>query len=374
MTDPRFRSPELALTEQPAARAPAASAAARAFNLQLTRIQKLKSQLGALDTLAQQHREAVIREVKPLQSAHRAAMRDMVRQIDSQLAGKNLSAPLRAAATELLCSMAQTLAREGDAEMAALHDRHASVDLSAIAAQRAQLLRAEIEAALGEAMDDLPPDASEQVVLAAGRARLRQQEEDAAAHRAEASARKKERAGKKKPASAARQQAEAQQVQASDLLRSLFRRLASALHPDREHDAVARDRKTRLMSEANAAYARKDLVALMELQQAASLIDPDARADWADDKLVAMTVLLKGQVADLERERAGRQDALCHEFQLPYGAGVTPGTLQRVLLEQIEELEMALQMMAHDLRLAQTDTGFKRWLKQQQAVARRFAR
>lgn len=374
MTDPRFRSPELALTEQTAARAPAASAAARAFNLQLTRIQKLKSQLGALDTLAQQHREAVIREVKPLQSAHRAAMRDMVRQIDSQLAGKNLSAPLRAAATELLCSMAQTLAREGDAEMVALHDRHASVDLSAIAAQRAQLLRAEIEAALGEAMDDLPPDASEQAVLAAGRARLRQQEEDAAAHRAEASARKKERAGKKKPASAARQQAEAQQVQASDLLRSLFRRLASALHPDREHDAVARDRKTRLMSEANAAYARKDLVALMELQQAASLIDPGARADWADDKLVAMTVLLKGQVADLERERAARQDTLCHEFQVPYGAGVTPGTLQRVLLEQIEELEMALQMMAHDLRLAQTDAGFKRWLKQQQAVARRFAR
>ena len=374
MTDPRFRSPELALTEQPAARAPVPSAAARAFNLQLTRIQKLKSQLGALDTLAQQHREAVNRQIKPLQSAHRAAMRDMVRQIDTQLAGKNLSAPLRAAATELLCSMAQTLAHEGDAEMAALHDRHASVDLSALDAQRAQLLRAEIEAALGEAMDDLPPDASEQAVLAAGRARLRQQEEDAAAHRAEASARKKERAGKKKPASAARQQVEAQQVQASDLLRSLFRRLASALHPDREHDAVARDRKTRLMSEANAAYARKDLVALMELQQAASLIDPDARADWADDKLVAMTLLLKAQVADLERERAARQDALCHEFQVPYSAGVTPGTLQRVLLEQIEALEMALQMMAHDLRLAQTDTGFKRWLKQQQAVARRFAR
>lgn len=372
MTDPRFRRPELALAEQPVARAPAASAATRAFNFQLTRIQKLKGQLRELDALAQQHREAVNEQVNPLQQAHRAAMRDMAVLIDARLAGKSLSAPLRQVATELLCSMALTLARDGDAEMAALHDRHASLNLSGIGAQRAQVLRAEIEAALGAPLHDLPPDASEQAVLAAGMARLRQQQEDAHARRTQAAEKKK--ASRKKPVAAARLKAEAEQTQASDLLRTLFRRLASALHPDRERDAGARERKTQLMSEANAAYGRKDLVALMELQQAAALIDPGANADWADDKLAAMTVLLKRQVAELERERAGRQDALCHEFQVPYGLGVTPRTLQSVILEQIEALEMALQLMAHDLERVQSDTGFKRWLKQQRAVARRFER
>jgi hypothetical protein len=372
MTDPRFRRPEVALTEQPAKAAPATSAATRAFNLQLTRIQKLKTQLRDLDALAQQHRVALAEQVVPLQKAQRAALREMVLMIDAQLSGKGLSAPLKRAAAELLCSMAQTLAREGDAEMAALHDRHAAVDLADLKAQRARTLRAEIEASLGAPLDDVPPDASEQAVLAAGMARLRQQQEDMAEARESAKARKK--ASKKKPASAAAAQVESQQAQASDLLRTLFRRLASALHPDREKDATARDHKTRLMSEANAAYARKDLVALMELQQAAALIDPEANANWADDKLAAMTVLLKAQVADLERERAGRQDALCHEFQVAYGLGVTPRTLQMVIHEQVEELEMALELMQSDLTQAQTDAGFKRWLKQQQAVARRLAR
>lgn len=370
MTDPRFRRPEVALTEQAAPPAPAASAASRAFNLQLTRIQKLKSQLQDLDTLAQEHRTSVAEQVVPLQKAQRAALRDMVLLIDAQLAGKGLTAPQKRAAAQLLCSMAQTLAREGDAEMAALHDRHAEMDLADLQAQRARTLRAEIEASLGAALDDLPPDASEQAVLAAGMARLRQRQDDIDQARDAAKAQKK--SAKKKPPSATQTQADAQQAQASDLLRALFRRLASALHPDREADADARLHKTQLMSEANAAYARKDLVALMALQQAAALIDPGANAHWADDKLAAMTVLLKAQVADLERERAARQDALCHEFQVNYGMGVTPRTLQQVLIEQVEELELALALMAQDLAQAQSDAGFKRWLKQQQSVARAF--
>lgn len=367
MSDPRFRNHETALTPQTASVAApvsAASAATRAFRLQLTRVQKLRSQLGELDALAQQHRAALIAQVVPLQQAHRAALRKMVWCIDAHLAGKGLSAPLRAAAAERLCAMAQTLARDGDAEMAAVHDRHAPVGLADLQAQRARTLRAEIEASLGATMDDLPPDASEQAVLAAGMERLRLQQAEVQARREQKKARRK------KPASAAHSAIEAQQTQASDLLRSLFRRLASALHPDRESDAQAREHKTRLMSEANAAYARKDLVALMALQQDAALSDPDVDAGWADDKLAAMTALLKAQVADLERERAGRQDALCHEFQVPHGLGVTPGNLKRVLHEQVEELEVALDLMAADLEQAQDDAGFKRWLRQQQAMTR----
>jgi hypothetical protein len=86
-----------------------------------------------------------------------------------------------------------------------------------------------------------------------------------------------------------------------------------------------------------------------------------------------MTLLLKEQVADLERARAGRQDALAQEFQVPQGLGVTPRTLQMVLLEQEEELEMALDLMRADARLAQTEAGFKRWLRSQAAATQRLA-
>ena len=155
---------------------------------------------------------------------------------------------------------------------------------------------------------------------------------------------------------------------ASALLRSLFRRLASALHPDRESDPLARERKTQLMSEANAAHARRDLLALLQLQQDAELGDPLGESEWGEAQLTAMTALLKQRVADLERERAGRQDALTQEFQVPPGLGVTPRTLQSVLLEQVWELEQALALMRADAHLARTDAGFKRWLRAQAAV------
>jgi hypothetical protein len=181
------------------------------------------------------------------------------------------------------------------------------------------------------------------------------------------------RAKKQKPPKIPAGQQAGDLPEGSALLRSLFRRLASALHPDRESDPAARERKTALMSEANAAHARRDLLALLQLQQDAELDDPLDESLWGESQLAAMTALLKQRVADLERERAGRQDALAQEFQVPPGLGVTPGTLQSVLLEQVWELAQALELMRADARLAQTDAGFKRWLRAQAAVMQQLA-
>ncbi|WP_341888453.1 hypothetical protein [Variovorax sp. YR752] len=46
-------------------------------------------------------------------------------------------------------------------------------------------------------------------------------------------------------------------------MRDIFRKLASALHPDRETDAQQRKVKTALMQKANQAYAANDLLALL---------------------------------------------------------------------------------------------------------------
>ncbi len=372
--DPRFRRSAdltgLAVTPQPPTQSRAASAAARAHQIQLTRITKLKQQIAELDTLAQVHRVAVHQRVHPLQAAHRQQLRAMVLMIDGRLAGKTLAAPQRRSAVKILCGMAATLAREGDAEMAALHDRHSPTTLADQARAHSQAMRADIEAALGTQLDDLPPDASAEQILAAGMARLREQEENADDDK-RARAERRQAKKKTKPAPA-QTQAQAKQDNAASLLRGLFRQLASALHPDRELDAAARERKTALMGEANAAYARKDLLALLQLQQQAGLSDALGTGTLAEEQLAAMTLLLKQQVADLERERAGRQDALGQEFQVPHGLGVTPRTLQMVLLEQVEELEMALDLMRADETLVQSDAGFKRWLRTQAALTQRL--
>lgn len=377
--DPRFRGPReptaakagtaAALSVQPPTQAPL-SAAARAFNLQLTRIDKLKSQLQELDAWSHAHRLALHQSVTPLQKRHSQAMRELVRHLDARLGGKALTAGQRETARQLLCSLARTLAQDGDADMITLHDRHHPQSLAELERERADALRAQLEAALGEPLGAEHENASTDEVLRAGMERLRRAMEDEQAQRREATEKRK---AKKKP-SAVQAAVQAQLDDATTSLRQLYRQLASALHPDREPDAQARLTKTALMSEANAAYERKDLVALMQIQQRAALADPLAAAQMGDDKLAALTRLLKQQVADLERERAGRNDQLAAEFQVPSGFGVTPGTLQMVLQDQVNELDEALALMQDDLQRVQSDAGLKRWLTEQRNAMKRQQR
>jgi hypothetical protein len=368
--DPRFRRPAdgagVVVVPQSAASGPKAPLASRGYQLQLKRIQKLQQQLQELDALALAHRLALQQQVHPLQVEHRQQLRAMVLLIDERLQGKTLAAPQRRAGVTILCRMAATLARSGDQAMAALHDRHSPTSLATQARARSEAIRADIEAALGQPMHDLPPEANAEQILAAGMARLREQR----AHADESKrARAERRRAKSQKSSRTPVGPQAGDVpEGSNLLRSLFRRLASALHPDRESDPAARERKTTLMSQANAAHARRDLLALLQLQQDAELGDPLGEGQWGENQLAAMTALLKQRVADLERERAGRQDALTQEFQVPPGLGVTPRTLQSVLLEQVWALEQALELMRSDAHLARTDAGFKRWLRAQAAA------
>ncbi|MDO9480669.1 MAG: hypothetical protein Q8S96_06040 [Hydrogenophaga sp.] len=349
-----------ALRVQPPGDVPA-SAAARAFNLQLTRIDKLKAQLDALDALGQSHRVELHQWVAPLQQRQRQRTRDMALWLAECLQGKALSRLQQDTATEALCRLAQTLADDGDASMAVLHDRHSRLTLAQKKQAAAEAMRARLEAVLGEPLANTDPDAPMEELLRAGMARWREVQDAAQARRRD---KKNARKARQKPG-AEQTQAQAQQADADTQLRTLFRQLASALHPDREPDAQERLRKTALMSEANAAYGRKDLVTLMQIQLRAELADPAAVSRLADDKLAALTLLLKQQVAELERERAARQERLAAEFDLPPGAVTNPNTLKQSLLAQVEALERDVAQLERDLDQMQEPAGLKRWLNAQ---------
>jgi hypothetical protein len=204
-------------------------------------------------------------------------------------------------------------------------------------------------------------------LLRAGMARLRgSRDEQQAQRQAKAKARKaRQKSGVKQD------EAQAQEADAETQLRTLFRQLASALHPDREPDAQERLRKTALMSEANAAYGRKDLVTLMQIQLSAELADPAAVSRLAEDKLAALTLLLKQQVAGLERERAARQGQLAGEFGLPAGQVANPNTLKQHLLALVDALESAVAQLESDLEQLGEPAALKRWLNQQRDTPRR---
>jgi len=319
-----------------AGEAPGTSAAAREWNRQLQRIQRLQTQLAELQSLGQAHRQALQEASAPVRAALTEVQRQLVRCLAEALDGKQLAGADRRAALVRLARLAGELAGTGDTTAREAHDRHSDIPLSERQAQ--------------------------------DRAGWQERVEGWRQHTAERDARREarqaRRARRRVPPEAPPALPPPQVPAADDpalLLRRLFRQLASALHPDREPDPVQRERKTALMAEANRAHAGGDLPALLRLQQQVLAAEP--AQDWDDTRLKALLVILQRQVADLERERAAAQQSLAWEAGLAPGSAVGAEALALARQAATEALAEALQETRDALARAGTTGGLRRWLR-----------
>ena len=153
------------------------------------------------------------------------------------------------------------------------------------------------------------------------------------------------------------------------VLRTLFRRLASKLHPDRERDPQARDRKTALMSQANAAYEKRDLMTLLRLQLTVEQLDSESIAGMAKEKMAALTHLLKEQVQTLEYELDMARGQLAQEFGVSPFQQIDGLSLARSLKDQRADLQAEVSQMEYDIGRVTSDAAeLKRWLKEQRKL------
>lgn len=334
------------------------------FNRLLARVDGLAQRLAATRASADALRPAHMAALATLRAQHLALVRQMVVELHARLQRKAaLTAAQKRMAAEMLCTLSAPLAAKGDAEMAALHDQYSPQSLLAKQQADAAEMHAMLEDMLGQPLQGTA-DADDPDALL--REALRQMQEKSAAAKEKREARKARR-----PKSARQQQAEQTQHDAQTALRTVFRQLASALHPDREQDPAERQRKTALMSEANAAYAARDLTTLLRLQLQLASTDPEAVLRLADDKINALAVVLKDQVSTLERDLEHLQQQVCQEFELPPHAAnfASAEHLARYLVQAREEREEDLALMTTDLQRVQDDAEFKRWLKEQKALS-----
>ena len=123
------------------------------------------------------------------------------------------------------------------------------------------------------------------------------------------------------------------------------------------------------MSEANAAYERRDLVTLLHLRLRAEHLDAGTVAGLAREKVAALTVLLKEQVSALEHDLWTLEQQVCGEFQLPPGAVLSAASLQRNLRERQQLIQLQIVQMQRDFQRVQDDAQLKRWLKEQVDMA-----
>lgn len=343
------------------------SAAQKRFNTLMARIdaeQALAAKLrAAIETHGPVHRQAL----HEISVQNQQMCRRMVLLLDERIQGpskpQGLTANQKQQATQMLLSLYEDLDRSQDAQLQAVWARYAPADEDDADATEQGRHEAQefLESFLGEDFaQGREFDSPEEVLRAAlefEQQKLQAAEEKRAAKRAA-------RQAKKGPT--AREQAAAQKEHdAQSALRTVYRQLASALHPDREPDEATRQRKTGLMSEVNAAYERKDLSALLRIQLQAEMVDASKAAMLSDVKLKAMCDLLAEQVKALEQDNFHLRQGMEFEFGYPAYLQYSEAKFVEALHAVRDDLRGDVAHMEADLQRVQDDKEFKAWLKEE---------
>lgn len=337
------------------------SPAQKRFNQLLKQTETLASKIEAVRALADSNRPLFNQILTPLEQQRTVLMRDMALWLGERLKRKGLTARQQDSAREILCDIAASLAMAGDAAMQELHDAHSDESLEEQEKAEAAHMKMFMESMLGEEIGKGEDEAAFDTLDELMRASMAKMQAQASAEQEAHAQRQSKR--KKSPAQL---KAEAEAQDANGALRTLYRQLASALHPDRETDPHEQLRKTALMKEANAAYERRDLLALLHLQMQADLVDGEQVANLAKEKLAALTALLKERVNVLRHELFQIEQQTKDEFDLPLYAPLSAASIKRHLVESERDLREDIAMMQHDLQQVQDDKNLKRWLRQQQ--------
>ena len=369
-----------ALMVQPSEQAPLTPAQQR-FNDLLARIEELSGLIQRLEAWSDRHRYThiqALRESVQLAQAHRKSLLLFVHE---RLQTADFTDRQQRMARGMVRGLLDHLAPMADPQVQALADVYVSEEDTQEEAQEqaeaAQRLRERIEEALGQPIEKAGQYQTPEEMMQAGmRQWQRQQEADEQRKAAKRAARKAQKQAQKKSAAADKGEVPAALMRALDAksaIRTLFRQLASALHPDREPDETERLRKTALMSEVNAAYEKNDLTTLLRLQMQVTQINATNKpgtARMADDKLIAMSLLLKEQVAALEDDLDQLENRLSRELCVPVRADAEEATMTQALQRIQADQRHSADSLAADLRRIQNDAELKRWLKEQWQLAK----
>ena len=301
--------------------------------------------------------QAYARTVAPLWRALHAAQVDaalaLERQIDAAGWTRGELAKLRDALAELIADLQQAGHGDpADARLAALRSRQTGMRPKGRDADAAG--SPDAGASAGTDIDiDIDAEFESRRAQRAADARARQQE-------------RRSRRMVRPDAPASRSDAEP----AAQSLRQVFRRVASALHPDRETDPERRRAKTALMQAANRANADADVLALLELQGRIARTDDSPRPHGTGahspanvQRLAQYTHLLAQQATDLRAQIDRIEARFRADVGLPIGRGLNPDRLVSYAKQDARALRDRLASVQAQARVFDDASALREWLR-----------
>lgn len=336
----------------------------RAFNALIKQIEGKRARLAAWEAAIPSFLSRYASEVVPLLDALTELQVKMVHCLDRASGHKALNRTDRRAVAELIAELAGSLvAARDDAQMKDIYNKHSRSDYDREEAANAKGLKSLFEDVLGVELGDDQDVNSPEDMFERARVHMRDQQlEYEAARQAREERRAKRKKSAKQLAREAQQQADAHQ--SSQSIREVYRKLASALHPDREPDAQERERKTGLMQRANQAYAKNNLLQLLELQLELEHIDQAAINNIGEDRLKHYNKVLKEQLVELEHEILHVEGGFKAQFGISPFEGVSPHNILRDLERDIAGHRQTLHDLQRDLIAFEDIKAIKSWLRE----------
>ena len=338
----------------------------RKFKQLQAKIEKLRADLKAWDEGATAFAQAHAQRMQPLLVEMAEHQQRIVLRLADLLAAGRWSRGDSSTLRRSLCELALELIFGGlldetaVAELKALHERYAETSLED--EQRGALLELKdmIEDVMGVDLGDQTFETEEAL-----RQHVQERLQQAAEQQERLQARQDEKRAKRpERKSAAALKREAQAQQASQSVREVFRKLASALHPDRASDEADRTRRTALMQRVNQAYAAQDLLGLFALQLEIEQVDAEHLSMASSEQVRHFNRVLAAQVEELKDELLSREEAFVMQFGLEPWAQPNPRKLGPLLENDLRHMRGRLARARQEINQLADPVSTKRWIKE----------
>lgn len=347
------------------------STAQKMFNKLIKKIDKERKLLEIWQTTIPLYQQKYANEFNPQVQTFNTLRAELVRVFDQAYINKGFSKNDKAKLRDIICTIAVELIMENDNDdLKQIYNKHSGSDFDAESEEEETSIKAFMESVLGIELGDEFDLRSPEKTMAHFDEKMR---EKIALHEQLEQARLEQQGKRKKSAKVlakeAKQQEETQNI--SQSIREVYRKLASALHPDREPDMIERERKNALMQRVNVAYDAKDLLQLLELQLEIEQIDQLTINTLTEERLKYYNKILMEQSAELRQEVSAIRFAFNMRFDIPPDVS-SPVAVMHDLESDIKQIKRDIESLKNDLPLFKDSKNIKRYLKSYQISSQPF--